>query len=48
MKKPFVVAALVALVAVAAIHDLAKSQQGYKSIQLVYHSDTRGYYRPCG
>jgi len=48
MKKPFVVAALVALVAVAVIHDWARSQQGYKSIQLVYHSDTRGYYRPCG
>ncbi len=48
MKKPFVVAALVALVAVAADHDWAVSQQGYKSIQLVYHSDTRGYYRPCG
>jgi len=48
MKKPFVVAALVALVAVAAIHDRAESQQRYKSIQLVYHSDTRGYYRPCG
>jgi hypothetical protein len=23
-------------------------QGGYKSFQLVYHSDTRGYYRPCG
>ena len=22
--------------------------QNFKSIQLVYHSDTRGYYRPCG
>jgi hypothetical protein len=48
MQRPFVVAALVALVAVAAVHVWADSQQGYKSIQLVYHSDTRGYYRPCG
>ena len=22
--------------------------QDFKSFQLVYHSDTRGYYRPCG
>jgi hypothetical protein len=22
--------------------------QGFKSFQLVYQSDTRGYYRPCG
>jgi hypothetical protein len=22
--------------------------QNFKSFQLVYHSDTRGYYRPCG
>lgn len=22
--------------------------QGYASFYLVYHSDTRGYYRPCG
>ena len=22
--------------------------QEFKSFQLVYHSDTRGYYRPCG
>lgn len=26
----------------------AHGQSGYKSFQLVYHSDTRGYYRPCG
>jgi hypothetical protein len=22
--------------------------QSFKSFQLLYHSDTRGYYRPCG
>ena len=24
------------------------AQENYKTLQLVYHSDTRGYYRPCG
>jgi hypothetical protein len=24
------------------------AQQDYCTLQLVYHSDTRGYYRPCG
>ncbi len=24
------------------------AQQNYQTLQLVYHSDTRGYYRPCG
>ena len=48
MRKPLVAAALGALVVVAAVQDWAKGQRGYASIQLVYHSDTRGYYRPCG
>lgn len=24
------------------------SSQDYRSFQLIYHSDTRGYYNPCG
>jgi hypothetical protein len=46
MKNPMA-AALTALIA-AAVLGTAHGQQGYKSFQLVYHSDTRGYYRPCG
>jgi hypothetical protein len=34
--------------AVVVLNGPARSQQGYKSFQLVYHSDTRGYYLPCG
>jgi hypothetical protein len=25
-----------------------KTGSGYRSFQLVYNSDTRGYYQPCG
>lgn len=36
------------IAAVAMFGETAESQGTYKSFQLVYHSDTRGYYRPCG
>ena len=33
---------------VATLADQSDAGRGYKSFQLVYQSDTRGYYRPCG
>lgn len=49
MNKPIVAASVIALVtAVALAQGPVRGQQDSKSIRLVYHSDTRGYYRPCG
>jgi hypothetical protein len=40
--------AAVTAAAVTLFQVAASGQGGYKSFQLIYHSDTRGYYRPCG
>jgi hypothetical protein len=49
MNRPIVAALVVALAAaVAFVDDPVKGRQGNKSFRLVYQSDTRGYYRPCG
>jgi hypothetical protein len=52
MKKSILVAAAVLVGSLSAVPgDVANGQMegsNYKSFQLVYHSDTRGYYRPCG
>jgi hypothetical protein len=40
--------AVVAVSAFAALGGRTDDRQGVKSFQLVYQSDTRGYYRPCG
>ena len=41
-------AAVMMLPVIATLADRAGDNPGYKSFQLVFHSDTRGYYRPCG
>ena len=41
-------ASILALFFAAAPAGQTGEGQGFKSFQLVYHSDTRGYYRPCG
>jgi hypothetical protein len=46
MKRTIAFAAALTLGLLAAGRDVA--QEGYESFELVYHSDTRGYYRPCG
>lgn len=49
MRKTLVAAAAVMILPViASLADQSDKVRGYKSFQLVYHSDTRGYYRPCG
>ena len=40
--------AAVILPVIASLPGQSDEGRGYKSFQLVYHSDTRGYYRPCG
>jgi hypothetical protein len=46
-KAPLAVTALAASL-LTALAVQSSAPEGYKSFQLVYHSDTRGYYRPCG
>jgi hypothetical protein len=48
MKRTAMAAAVVAISAFTALAVHSSDRGGYKSFQLVYHSDTRGYYRPCG
>jgi hypothetical protein len=48
MNKAIVAAAVCALVVTSAPFELVRGQQGYKTVRIVYHSDTRGYYQPCG
>jgi hypothetical protein len=49
MRKALVAAAAVVILPViASLAGQSDEGRGYKSFQLVYHSDTRGYYRPCG
>lgn len=46
-KTSILIAALAALLGLAAA-ERNSAGQDYRSLQLVYHSDTRGYIRPCG
>jgi hypothetical protein len=46
-KSTTIVAAICALVGLMAAESNV-AQQEYRSFQLVYHSDNRGYIRPCG
>jgi hypothetical protein len=39
---------LFGLVAILVAATAAQEPYAYQSFQLVYHSDTRGYVRPCG
>jgi len=48
MKKTAMAAAVLTISALAALAVQSSGRSGYKSFQLVFHSDTRGYYRPCG
>ena len=48
MNKAIVGMLVFALVVAAALLVPARGQQGYKSVRIVYHSDTRGYHQPCG
>jgi hypothetical protein len=41
-----IIAGALVLGLASATRDVAK--QSPRSFQLIYHSDTRGYYRPCG
>jgi hypothetical protein len=46
-KAPLALTVLAASV-LTALAAQSSAPEGYKTFQLVYHSDTRGYYRPCG
>lgn len=43
-----ITAAMVAWLALAPVPKAPASESGDRPFQLVYNSDTRGYYRPCG
>lgn len=48
MRKTTVATAMLAISLFGAIAVRSGDGGAYKTFQLVYHSDTRGYYRPCG
>jgi len=48
MTRLFAAASILVLLSAATPVGQTGDGQGFKSFQLVYHSDTRGYYRPCG
>ena len=49
MRKSLVAAAaVIVLPVIASLAGQSDDGQSFQSFQLVYHSDTRGYYRPCG
>jgi hypothetical protein len=49
MRRAVMAAAAVVMIPVlAALAGQSYDRGGGRSFQLVYHSDTRGYYRPCG
>lgn len=46
--KNITIIVLCAVVLAGAYSPSSSDDAGLKTVQLVYHSDTRGYYLPCG